>query len=96
MQNNQFTKTINWEGGHKLCKVYQKKDKKNNTYFIGELNNNCQLTIRKTFGQYAKEGEWEIQIFPIKYSKNNSQPPSGNNQTGNNYDMPMEGEEVPF
>jgi len=78
--NNQFKKNINWEGAHRFCKVYEKKDKKGNTFFMGDLNHNCVITIRKTWGEWAKEGEHEVQIVPIKYTKieNEGYPPSQN------------------
>jgi hypothetical protein len=73
MTNQNFTKNILWDGAHRFCKLYEKKDKNGATYFMGEMNRNCQLTMRKTTGQYAKDGEWEVQVIPIKYTKNDGQ-----------------------
>jgi hypothetical protein len=64
-----YKKQIEWDKGHKLAKVFQKKDKNGNTYFMGEFNFTNTITIRKNTSKWAKEGEWEIQIVPIKFIK---------------------------
>jgi hypothetical protein len=94
-----YKKTIEWDKGHKLAKIFEKKDKNGNTYFMGEFNFTNTITMRKNTSKWAKEGEWEIQIVPVKFTKEDSTP-SGNTgpqaaaETFNA--QPVGNEEVPF
>jgi len=65
----QFKSSINWEGKIKLCKLYAKEDKKGNTYFLGDLNKSMKLMLQQNTGQFAKEGEWQASLVPVKWEK---------------------------
>jgi len=64
-----YKKITEWDKSHKLAKVFQKKDKNGDTYFLGEFNFNNTISIRKNTSKWAKEGEWQIEIIPIRFEK---------------------------
>jgi len=96
MADNQYDKTILWDQSHRFCKVFEYTDKKNNWYLMGQLGNNCMLSIRKNTGQYAKHNEWDVQIIPIKYSKKQDGPQSGPPQGRPQSGPPQNGPAVQF
>jgi hypothetical protein len=68
MNDKNFKKDILWNQGNRLLKLDQKRDKNGNLYLIGDLGYNFKVTVREMMGDYNK-GKWEIQLYPIKYSK---------------------------
>ena len=96
----EFKKTIEWNKGHRLAKLKAKQDSKGNTYYMAEFGYNNVITarIRQDFNG---ENILDIQIFPIKYEKQN-----GNQQTQQTKKRlddvnslvknEFDGEEVPF
>lgn len=69
----QFDKKIDWNASHKLCKVYERKDKNGDTYYMGEMNKAYQMTVRKCQpNQWIKPGTWEVCLVPINYTRKES------------------------
>jgi hypothetical protein len=93
-----YKKETEWDKSHKLCKVFLKKDKNGNGYFIGEFNFNNTIKISKNTASWAKEGEYSVEIIPIKHVKTdgNSQP-SGGGQTIDPFGSAnVQNQETPF
>lgn len=95
MTEDKFTKETQWDLAHTLCKVYKKLDKNGKPYLIGQLGNNNTITIRENTGVYAKENEYQVQIIPIKYRKENQDYKEGVEELKNTMAQ-TEDPEVPF
>jgi hypothetical protein len=97
-ENNEYQSETLWENAHKISKMFMKKDKNGNTYFIGELNKTNTFTLRANTAKWAKEGEWELSVVPIKYSKKGNNNYTQNSNQNNNGFSTQSGssEEIPF
>jgi len=65
----EFKSTILWEQGHKLFKLYPKKSKKGETYFMGELNKMNKITMWKRKGYQDNPDYYEVSLIPVKFEK---------------------------
>ena len=92
-KNSQFDKEINWKGKIKLCKLFQKTDKNQQVYFMGELNKSNYLVVQKNTASWAKEGEWTATIVPVTYKKKqmDQQQPQSFGDKSNEFSSNVEG-----
>ena len=69
MENKKFESTVNWDRKSKMCKLYLKKDKNGDPFFMGDLTHTLKILIQKQTGQWAKEGEYVAYVVPIEFKK---------------------------
>ena len=65
----EWDKKTEWDKKIKLSTMYEKQDKNGNPFFMGKLNQSTTITLTKTVGKYAKDGEYRLEIVPIKWIK---------------------------
>jgi len=84
----EFKANVVWDKQGKLCKMTQKKDKKDRTYFIGQLGKTSMLTLNKIdHAEYGKDKQgnqlWQLYITPIEYEKIQAQDEEGKQEEFN-------------
>ena len=56
----EFKSKIEWEKSHRLFKLFPKKSKKGETYFMGEFNKMFKVTMWKKKGYQDKPDYYEV------------------------------------
>lgn len=72
--NQQFESEILWDQAHKLGKAFKTKSGK---AIMGDFNKTFKIVISENTTKWAKPGEYQIQLVPVKYKKvSDEQQPS--------------------
>ncbi len=71
----EFKTKLLFENSQRLMKLYPKKSKKGETYFMGEFNKMFKATMWKRKGYKDGDDFYEVSLVPIKYEKTDSAEP---------------------